>query len=153
VWAYVRYPTKITEALGDDTQESLLLKIADIDRQARTLALSLPDAANKLVMAAAQGTQIGGTWREQLAGRDRGCPTSAAVAGLAAIGKALSGNAARVNQQLFALMARKEELVARARRAVALKARLDVWLYIHVPLSIALLGALTAHIVSVFFYW
>jgi hypothetical protein len=153
VWAYVRYPAKITEALGDDTQESLLLKIADIDRQARTLALSLPDAANKLVMAAAQGTRIGGTWREQLAGRDRGCPTSAAVAGLAAIGKALSGNAARVNQQLFALMARKEELVARARRAVALKARLDVWLYIHVPLSIALLGALTAHIVSVFFYW
>jgi hypothetical protein len=50
-------------------------------------------------------------------------------------------------------MARKEELVARARRAVALKARLDLWLYIHVPLSIALLGALAAHIVSVFFYW
>jgi hypothetical protein len=48
---------------------------------------------------------------------------------------------------------RKQELVARARRAVALKARLDVWLYVHVPLSIALIAALVAHIVSVFFYW
>ena len=153
VWAYVRYPAQITDALGEDTQESLLLKIADIDRQARTLALSLPDAANKLVMAAAQGTRIGGSWRLQLAGRDRACPTTAAVAGLAAVGKTLTGAAARVNQQLFALMARKEELVARARRAVGLKARLDLWLYIHVPLSVALLGALAAHIVSVFFYW
>jgi hypothetical protein len=153
VWAYVRYPAKITDALGDDTQESLLLKIADIDRQARSLALSLPDAANKLVTSASQETRIGGTWRQQLAGRDPKCPTSAAVAGLGAIGKTLGGDAARVNQQLFALMARKEELVARARRAVALKARLDLWLFVHVPLSIALLGALTAHVVSVFFYW
>jgi len=153
VWAYIRYPAKITETHGDDTQESLLLKIADIDRQARTLALSLPDAANKLVTSASQETRIGGTWRQQLAGRDPKCPTSAAVAGLGAIGKTLGGDAARVNQQLFALMARKEELVARARRAVALKARLDLWLFVHVPLSIALLGALTAHVVSVFFYW
>ena len=50
-------------------------------------------------------------------------------------------------------MARKQELVDRARRAVALKARLDLWLYIHVPLSLALLAALIAHVVSVFFYW
>jgi len=30
---------------------------------------------------------------------------------------------------------------------------LDVWLYVHIPATVALLGALTAHIVSVFFYW
>jgi hypothetical protein len=58
-----------------------------------------------------------------------------------------------VNQQLYALMVRKQELVGRARRAVALKARIDVWLYVHVPLTIALLAALLAHVVSVFFYW
>jgi hypothetical protein len=34
-----------------------------------------------------------------------------------------------------------------------LKARLDLWLFIHVPLSIALIAALVAHVVSVFFYW
>ena len=33
------------------------------------------------------------------------------------------------------------------------KALLDIWLYVHVPLSFALLGALIAHIISVFFYW
>ena len=30
---------------------------------------------------------------------------------------------------------------------------MDVWLHIHVPLSFALLAALIAHIVSVFYYW
>ena len=40
-----------------------------------------------------------------------------------------------------------------ARRDVQLKAWLDLWLYIHVPLSIALVVTLAIHIVSVFFYW
>jgi hypothetical protein len=30
---------------------------------------------------------------------------------------------------------------------------MQIWLYFHVPLTIALLAALTAHIVSVFLYW
>ena len=153
IFAYLRYPRAITDALGDDTQESLLLKIADFDRQMRALALSLPDAVNRLVLAAAQGTRIGGGFRAQLAGRDRQCPTAAAVTGLQTLGKELRGNEARANQQLYALMVRKQELVGRARLAVALKARLDVWLYVHVPLTIALLAALAAHIVSVFIYW
>ncbi len=153
VWAYLKHPRAITDALGEDTQESLLLKIADLDRQMRALALALPDAVNRLVLAAAQETRIGGSWREQLAGHDAHCPTTAAVTGLQAVGKTLRGGEAQASQQLYALMVRKQELVARARRAVALKARLDAWLYIHVPLSIALVAALVAHVVSVFFYW
>jgi len=51
------------------------------------------------------------------------------------------------------VLLRKQALLRRARRDVAYKARLDLWLYVHVPLSIALLVALVAHIVSVFFYW
>ena len=153
VYVYLRYPSGITDVLGEDTQDSLLLKIADLDRQMRALALSLPDAVNKLVLAAAQGTRIGGGFAAQLAGRDRQCPTATAVTELQVVGKSLRGDEARVNQQLYALMVRKNEMVLRARRAVKLKARLEVWLYVHVPLTIALLAALVAHIVSVFFYW
>jgi hypothetical protein len=50
-------------------------------------------------------------------------------------------------------MLRREALVARARRDILLRARLSVWLYIHVPLSFALLAALLAHITSILFYW
>jgi hypothetical protein len=34
-----------------------------------------------------------------------------------------------------------------------IKALLEVWLFIHVPVTFALIAALVAHIVSVFFYW
>jgi hypothetical protein len=33
------------------------------------------------------------------------------------------------------------------------RARLGFWLYIHVPFTIALLVAMMAHIIAVFFYW
>jgi len=153
VYAYLRYPRLMTDNLGDDTLEMLLIKIADLDKQARQLALSLPDAISKLVLASAQGTQIGGSWWQQLSGSVPDCPTDTAVAGVQEIGRKFAGEQAKTNRQLYTLLLKKQELVARARRDVRLKARLDIWLYFHVPLSIALLVALTIHIVSVFFYW
>lgn len=153
VYAYLRYPHLMTDNMGEDTLESLVIKIADLDRQARSLAFNLPDSVNQLVLAAAQGTRIGGSWLQQLSGRDRACPTSAAVSGVQVAGKSLRGNEARMNLQLYTVLLRKQELVARSRRDVAYKARLDLWLYVHVPLSLGLLAALAAHVVSVFFYW
>ncbi len=153
VYAYLRYPRVMTDNMGEDTLESLLIRIADLDRQARALALNLPDSVNQLVLAAAQGTRIGGSWLQQLSGRDRACPTNAAINGVQVVGKSLRGNEARINQQLYTVLLRKQELIARSRRDVAYKARLELWLFFHVPLSIALLAALTAHVVSVFFYW
>jgi hypothetical protein len=131
----------------------LLIKIADLDKQAQQIALSLPDSITKLVVASAQGTTIGGSWWRQLRGDSPGCPTDAAVAGVQELGRKLVGEQAKTNHQLYTLMLKKQGLVARARRDVALKARLGLWLYIHVPLTVALLVALTVHIVSVFFYW
>jgi hypothetical protein len=153
VYVYFRYPRLMTENLGDDTLETLLLKIADFDRESRQLALGLPDGVNRLVLASAQNTRIGGSWRRQLSGRDPDCATAAAITGLQAIGRTLRAEQARANQQLYALMLRKQDLLTRARRDVAMKARLDLWLYFHVPLTIALLAALTTHVISVFFYW
>jgi hypothetical protein len=153
VYAYLRYPRLMTDNLGDDTLAILIIKIADLDKQARALSLSLPDAISKLVLASAQGTQIGGSWRRQLSGTVPDCSTDAAVTGLQSFGRKLVGEQAKTNQQLYTLLLKKQELVARARRDVQFKARLDIWLYFHVPLSIALLAALTIHIVSVFFYW
>ena len=43
---------------------------------------------------------------------------------------------------LVVALGRKQEIVQRARRDIRLKALLDLWLYVHVPLSFALLAAL-----------
>jgi hypothetical protein len=149
----MRVPRRLTDNLGDETRSSLLLKIADLDKQAREIALGLPDVINQLVLTAAQETRIGGSWRRQLSGTDPDCATAAAVDKLQAIGKTLRGEEARINQKLYTVLLRKQELLATVRRDVAYKARLDLWLYLHVPASIALLAALVAHVLSVFFYW
>ena len=74
VFAYLRFPPRITDTLGEDTLETLLLGIADLDRAVRPLALGLPDTVNRLVLAAAQETRIGGSWRQQFRGRDPRLP-------------------------------------------------------------------------------
>ena len=47
----------------------------------------------------------------------------------------------------------RKALIERINRDTTLRARLNIWLYLHVPLTIALLAALVVHIVSVFLYW
>jgi hypothetical protein len=56
-------------------------------------------------------------------------------------------------QKLLDLIARRRDLTARINRDIRLHAQMQIWLYIHVPLTFALLAALIAHIVSVFIYW
>ena len=51
------------------------------------------------------------------------------------------------------LLSKRVAQLEQLRRHMRLKALLEVWLYVHVPATVMLLAALTAHIVSVFYYW
>ena len=153
VYAYLRFPRMMTEKMGEDTLESLFLKIADLDQEARKIALQLPDEINRAVLNASQQTRIGGGFFQQLSGRQKNCPTASALLTIQKVGSTLKDEHAKTNRELYFQMLSKQTLVNRAREDVMFRARLEVWLYFHVPLSIALLAALIAHIVSVFFYW
>jgi hypothetical protein len=69
------------------------------------------------------------------------------------LAKTLTGDAARLDKEVFGLLLQKDQALTRARRFLQQKAILDLWLYVHVPLAFMLLAALTAHIVAVFIYW
>ena len=153
VYAYLRYPRLLTDNIGEETLPDLLQKISDMDGQARTLAMRQPDEINVLVLRASQETRIGGSVMQQLSGKQKNCPTAFAVEKVQVLGKKFNGDQGRVNRELCAVLLRKKSLVEQARKDVWIKARIDIWLYVHVPLSISLLVALTAHVVSVFFYW
>jgi len=64
-----------------------------------------------------------------------------------------SGHDSENAQKLLDLIARRRDLITRINRDIRLHAQMQIWLYIHVPLTFALLAALFAHIVSVFIYW
>ena len=152
-YAYIRYPRLITENLRDDTLDSLLLSINDLDRQARAAALGLPDDVNGAVLRAAQQTRVGGSAWRQLAGHDPRCATTKAVTLLERASNTLPPAQQAAAHAVYALLLRKSELLRRARRDTSLRAWQQLWLYLHVPLSLALLAALIAHVVAVFVYW
>ena len=62
------------------------------------------------------------------------------------------GEAANL-QALLSILCRRQAILRRIRADIRMQGWLGVWLYVHVPLTIALLGALTVHILSTFFYW
>ncbi|MEO8628519.1 MAG: hypothetical protein ABI612_10530 [Betaproteobacteria bacterium] len=151
VTIYVRCPRLLTNNLGEDTLQTLALKIADLDRQCSELAMHLPDKANAAVRHARR-TRIGGSLIQRIAGNAVRCPTRAACESLRRFGADLSGQQAAVHQQLVLAMTRRGALLDRARRDLQLSALLQGWLYFHVPLSFALLGALITHVVAVFYF-
>ncbi|MDP2793935.1 MAG: hypothetical protein Q8O25_07665 [Sulfurisoma sp.] len=150
--AYLRLPRLMTENMGDDSLDTLLLKIADLDELARLNALQLSDETNAIVARARRETLIGGGVFRQLSGRHPDCPTTSAVRRLGELGRKLEVGQSKIHRELYAVMHMKEVLVARARQDVAYRARLEFWLYFHIPLSIAAAAALAAHVFSVFFY-
>jgi hypothetical protein len=56
-------------------------------------------------------------------------------------------------QELMQLVSTKRNWLKRLRSDVAMLSRMEIWRFLHIPLSIALLASLIAHIVSVFVYW
>ena len=153
VFAYLRVPRAMTANLGEDTLPGIVLRLQDLDRELREKALSLPDTLFVLVDRSVAGTRLGGSLRRLVTGRDPQCPTAAAVQAWPNAARAYTGEVARLDKEVYALLLQKDQLLARARRDLRHKATLDLWLYFHVPLAMMLLAALLAHVVSVFLYW
>ena len=52
-------------------------------------------------------------------------------------------------ERVDALLTRKEAILARVRKHLRTKALLEVWLYVHVPITFALIAALSARHIGV----
>lgn len=151
---FLRVPTAITDTMGDDSVQTLMLQLRDLDQQARRAALRLPDEFNALAVDAAEKTRLRGTVFDHIThATSRGCPTTRAVRRMRELTPGLRDEAARQGRELLAVMVARRSVVERIRTQYRLLARMRLWLLLHVPLSVALLCALAAHIVSVFIYW
>lgn len=180
--AYDRLPTRITQLRSGTTREAWVDEVFDLNEQTIKLADQMTPAVHQRIVASAEKLRLGGSLRQQWRGAVSSQETAALTALLherantllrerdnhrvdpsaqstvmfmaGQLRQAAAGEqeALRI-QQLLDLVARRNELVGRINRDVGLHARLQLWLLFHVPLSFALLAALIAHVVSVFFYW
>ena len=79
-------------------------------------------------------------------------PTAAAIAGMERAGRDRAAGECERRGARCACCSRKRRRCSRASAATSgYKAFMDMWLYFHVPLTFALLAALLAHVISVFF--
>jgi len=56
-------------------------------------------------------------------------------------------------QAIITVLARRRELLRHIRRDVQFRGLLELWLYVHVPVTIGLLAGLLIHVFVVFWYW
>lgn len=152
MYFYIRNPARMSTALRGETLEQHLLAIAEIDNHSRTLAMNHYDHINKALLESNNAPLFEHFW-QQFTGKNPGCRTAAVTQLLIASTEKMTGEQARMNAAVYELQLQKLARLNRLRNYTRLKTWVDAWLLLHVPLSIALLAALTAHIVSVFFYW
>ena len=148
--AYTRYPRMMTENRQSMTTAQMLGRIAGIDDDLRSVVMPLDDATVAAIGRAIETNAIGGSAWRQLSGRYPKCTTAAAIAHMEAIAEGHTIVQAAWRQTRLKL-GEKEALLAHIRRDVQLKALMEVWLYLHVPLTFALIAALIAHVIAIFF--
>jgi hypothetical protein len=145
VVVYSLLPRMLSDNRGELTETQMLDNLRSIDRQLNDAAQPLEGANAALIVGAlSEDAFASGLWA-RLSGRERRGATWLARERLDA------SDAASVRAEI--LLGRKLEMLRQIQRHLRLRALLEIWLYVHVPVTIALIAALAAHIVSVFFYW
>jgi hypothetical protein len=174
VYVYMRYPSLGARNRANSSREQLFVELGGLNKSVRQLAKLCDPAVQSVVESAVDRTNIGGGVVTQLLARD------ASQMLLVADEDSLSTAANRVSnkdqsavvdyigqriprsrkqqesaylQELLTMLCRRQALLRKIRKDIQLQSWMQIWLYIHIPLTIALLFALAVHIVSVFFYW
>ena len=175
LYVYLRYPTLMTRNRENATREAMLEEVADIDQNALALADGIDPKIHAIVLRSIQNTKLGGgVWTQLRAhdGSDLALDSlhqaiaarenkqemkTAEMPTMFAMVDYLAGRATdkqgEAMRKLIDLISRKKGLATKVARDIHYQAMMEIWLYIHVPLSFALLAALIGHIVSSFFYW
>ncbi len=145
---YALLPRALAANREQMTKAQMLEALAALDRQLEAAAQPLERAESDAVIAALAQDPFGAGVLARLAGRYPLCRTAGALDTMVRHGA--HGDAA---EKVVSLLRRRRGALAQIRRHMHLRALLDIWLYVHVPMTIALIAALIAHIVSVFYYW
>lgn len=173
LYVYLNNPGVIADNRAGGSRAALFAELYELDAQARDLAARCNPAVGLAVKSSIERTVLGGSVLRQLTGYDdsrlmvtqettpdAGARLVANTDQQAAIDfvsnrlpRTDKRAEAAVLQSLVTVLCRRQMILRRVRRDIRLTGWLRLWLYVHVPLSIALLGALSAHILVTFVYW
>lgn len=153
IWAYATLPQRLHGNRGEITRKQMIEGIESLDKQIHEAAQPLDRAAAALARQSIEETEMGGGFLIRLTNSYDSCANRRALARMKALPPPTSAVQAEAMTKVEQLMQQKADTLALARRQMQITAFLEGWLFVHIPATIALLAALTAHIVSVFAYW
>ena len=145
---YSTLPAALSNNAREMTRAQMVEALSALDRQLDSAAQPLERTRADLVIAALAQDVFRAGLLARLTGRYRGCRTAHALDNF---GIGMTPN--ETEDRVRTLLGRRKGQLDQIRRAMKIRARLEVWLYIHIPATIALIAALTAHVISVFYYW
>jgi hypothetical protein len=167
LYVYLHYPQVMHQNLANNTQQQWIDELQEIDNEIKQLTPSFTTKIRTVVMSALENTHLGGSMLTRLLGKDKSKVLSLETKKLVAnksqesiievLAKRIPNSikqaeASALNKSL-SLFSRRKRLLTILNRDVQIKAFLKVWLFIHIPMTIALLAALSVHILVVFIYW
>lgn len=174
VYVYMRYPSLGARNRANSSREELFAELHALNDDIRQRAANCGGAVQDVIESAIDRTNIGGGALAQLLaldcsqlmlreGRNRTSAVSSTVSNkdqLAVvdfIAKRIPRGSKKDDaanlQELLTRLCRRQTLLRKIRKDIQLQGWMQVWLYVHIPLTVALLFTLAVHIMSVFFYW
>ncbi|MDB5721021.1 MAG: hypothetical protein JWP15_1639 [Alphaproteobacteria bacterium] len=150
---YHGLPRALSNSRAEMTRPQMIDTVMKLDRQLQNAAQPLDQAETLIVRRSLDDKPFRAGTLRRISGANARCPTMRALAEMRRRKALASGQEVEAIETVIGLLERKSAALARIRKHLQIKALLEVWLYVHVPLTFALIAALVAHIVSVFFYW
>jgi hypothetical protein len=148
VVVYATLPERLSSNRGDMSKRQMVEALSAIDRQLDSAAQPLDRQGTDWLVEALEQDPMHAGVIARLANRYPRCRTNRALANFAALRERSPDE-----ERAYALLQRRSAQLGQIRRQMRLRAFLEIWLYLHIPATVALLGALTAHVISVFYYW
>jgi hypothetical protein len=173
VYVYASHPREMSRNRAGASREALFAELFGLDAEGRKLAEGCDPEVRIAVETSIARTALGGGVLAQLLGRDgskvllrpdaASAITAAPIANrdqqavidfvAARLPRASKRGEAANLDALLGVLTRRQSVLRRLRTDIRLSAALSIWLYVHVPLTIALLGALVVHVLVTFLYW
>ncbi len=150
---YALLPQSLSDVRSEMTAPQMVDAVSSLDKQIRSASQPLSDADSEVVLGSLGEDPFGGgVWR-RLSGSHPRCGNRRALQLMRVRLAETTGREETTVEQVVTLLERKAAALQRIRNYGQRRALLEVWLYIHIPLTVVLIVALVAHIISVFFYW
>ncbi len=173
VACYLSIPRQLMDNRATDSRAGMFAELFELDKQAKALAHDCDAETASVVQSSIERTVVGGGVLTQLLGVDRSffedpaLKTAGRTRGLRRnvnqeavlayvsnrLPRAYRQSEAAALQQLIVTLSRRQSVLRRIRRDVQLQGWLKIWLYAHIPLTMAALGTLFVHILTTFLYW